>query len=426
MVLQSLPVLGALLGVATTAGAITLQNDRASFTFDVTGGAISLVNVSSGGGGAATATAPFSALWQLQLLTPAGFRLCSPDATVHASATLNPAATAATLTWLASCDGGGGNDPNFGPIPPKSAPPAVFEVTQVWTLAAGEPTASIGVTVRPCAPSSTAECVATSAPQQVGLWAVTVSVGGAPLGEAFYPSGYGTTHARGYGTVGSSVWAYPSSQATMQFMATSGLYFAAHDSAAHHKYLTVHEHTAVTQAPADAENRTVSSTQKLEDVSQATSSPESLREGTTPDCNNPLAPNGFPLGVNTGVPAKTQSMTVTTLLEGAGAPLSAAGYTLPFELAVGPLGGPGPMWYQAAEIYRSWALVNAEWTRLGPVADRPTHFPKWFLDLNVWVNSGWQCYDRFNDTQGDPPTVLENARAINQRFNLSSGIGLHW
>ena len=47
-----------------------------------------------------------------------------------------------------------------------------------------------------------------------------------------------------------------------------------------------------------------------------------------------------------------------------------------------------------------------------------------YLENNVWVNSGWQCYDRFNDTQGDPPSVLKNVGAIRQRFNMS--IALHW
>lgn len=147
-----------------------------------------------------------------------------------------------------------------------------------------------------------------------------------------------------------------------------------------------------------------------------------------PECNNPLAPNMFPLGeVWTGVPVGTQSLTITTLLEGAGRVLNATGYTLPFPLAVAPLTSSStPVWYRAAEVYRSWVLTGAEWTRPGPIAQRPEHFAQWFLDLNVWVNSGWQCYDRFNTTQGDLPTVLANARAINQRFNLTTGIGLHW
>ena len=73
-------------------------------------------------------------------------------------------------------------------------------------------------------------------------------------------------------------------------------------------------------------------------------------------------------------------------------------------------------------------MPSAEWTQKGPVATRPRDFPQWFLDLNVWVNTGWQCLDRFNDTQGDPPTVLRNVRAIKRRFNLTdgAGLGLHW
>ena len=85
------------------------------------------------------------------------------------------------------------------------------------------------------------------------------------------------------------------------------------------------------------------------------------------------------------------------------------------------------MWYRAAMVYRKWALASAQWTKQGPIASRPAEFPQWYLDLNVWVNSGWQCYDRFNDTQGDPPTVLQNVMAIKNRLNISGqGLGLHW
>ena len=118
-------------------------------------------------------------------------------------------------------------------------------------------------------------------------------------------------------------------------------------------------------------------------------------------------------------------------LEGAGTILNSSGYRLPFELAVAPLPATPtsavPMWYRAAMIYRKWALEFAQWTQQGPIASWPSAFPQWYLDLNVWVNSGWQCYDRFNDTQGDPPTVLDNVVAIQNRFNISGqGLGLHW
>lgn len=67
-------------------------------------------------------------------------------------------------------------------------------------------------------------------------------------------------------------------------------------------------------------------------------------------------------------------------------------YTLPFEVAVAPLptNTDTPVWFSAATLYREWALSSAAWTRKGPISERPTDFPKWFLDLNVWVNTGWQ------------------------------------
>ena len=205
----------------------------------------------------------------------------------------------------------------------------------------------------------------------------------------------------------------------MQFMAARGkgdspaMYFAAHDPAAHQKWLLAYEHDG-------REPQAV--------MAQGADPSVQLGGKGGPDCTAPVAKDAYPLsgGANE---AGTQSLTITTLLEGAGN-VRTAPYTLPFELAVAPLppssATKAPMWFSAAQIYRRWALESADWTKKGPIAQRQSDFPQWYLDLNVWVNSGWQCYDRFNDTQGDPPTVLQNAMAISQRFNLSTGIGLHW
>ena len=239
--------------------------------------------------------------------------------------------------------------------------------------------------------------------------------------------GYGETIQKGYKDAGGH--AYPGSGCTMQFMAAAGesdrpgLYFAAHDPAAHMKWLYAHEHTSGNSTPDTTLSR---SQQFLHDEAKTAGSTAAGQ--TELQCNNPLAVGGFPNGKGHSIDPGTQSLTITTLVEGAGAPLNASGYTLPFSLAVGvlPPEETSPMWYSAAMIYRDWALNHAEWTATGPIAQRQNEYAQWFLDLNVWVNSGWQCYDRFNDTQGDPPTVLQNVGAIQRRFNLSSGLGLHW
>eukprot|EP00038_Savillea_parva_P020141 m.30501 g.30501 ORF g.30501 m.30501 type:complete len:884 (+) comp4717_c0_seq1:66-2717(+) len=405
---------GVIIAPTAAVGTVTLKNEhvRIDFTVDPERGDIAVqqvADVTHGSNGAIET--PSTAMWELQLLTPQGVELCGPDNATMAGISMSPDNDSAILNWMAHCPG-----------------PSVIQVVQQWSLTDPQAkVATVEMRLRPCDLSShSTTCVPLTptaiAHQSAALWAVTFSVGGVGLGadgHVFYPKGYGETHAAGYGTVGSHTWAYPSAGCTMQFMAatsggdaSTGLYFAAHDGAAHQKYLIAHEHTThsdTTPSPSES-------------VASA-----STGNGGTVDCTNPMASGAFPAGPSRS-PPNTQSLTITTVVENAGSLLNNSGYRLPFVFGVGPVATRAgqPMWYHAAEMYQAWALTGAGWTRSGPVAQRTTHFPRWFLDLNVWVNSGWQCYDRFNDTQGDPPTVLANARAINRRFNLSSGIGLHW
>jgi hypothetical protein len=418
-------------------GQILLQNSKVSFAFDsvpqppvlatdsdrsgghANGRALpTLLAASAAGSGGASAlsTGGFAELWELQLLTTEGLVLCSPSNNngTASSVVLDGRSTGVTLTWVVHCAA------------------AQFEVTQHWSLAADDAdAASISMKVLPCSGASADKChVATAAQSEtvegvsdVGLWSVSVSVGAIPTGEAFYPLGFGETLLAGYGDAGGH--SYPGSGCTMQFMAAKGgsaaaapLYFAAHDPAAHQKHLFAHEHNG---GPDDGPTHNFVG--------------ESAPDEATPalSCSDPFAPGAFPFRGGGGATPGTQSLTITTLLEGAGAVLNSSGYMLPFELAVAPLAptqtgaGSSPMWYRAAMVYRKWALASAQWTQQGPIASRPAEFPQWYLDLNVWVNSGWQCYDRFNDTQGDPPTVLQNVMAIKNRLNISrQGLGLHW
>ena len=104
-----------------------------------------------------------------------------------------------------------------------------------------------------------------------------------------------------------------------------------------------------------------------------------------------------------------QALAISTVVAGAGAPFGK--YALPFDLALGVTAADMPLWYGASEIYRDeFALAGAAWTAAGPVSARPEVFPEWVVASNLWVNSGWQCYDRFNNSQGDPDVVLAAAR----------------
>ena len=97
------------------------------------------------------------------------------------------------------------------------------------------------------------------------------------------------------------------------------------------------------------------------------------------------------------------------------------------------------MWSAAAAVYRSWAAgpsgnggadAGASWMRAGPIAQRPADFPRWFAENHLWVNSGWQCHDVFNETEGDPQVVLDIMKKVVERFDLrgccNASLALHW
>ena len=90
--------------------------------------------------------------------------------------------------------------------------------------------------------------------------------------------------------------------------------------------------------------------------------------------------------------------------------------------------------HAAAQIYRQWAVEErgASWVaKHGKISANPSAFPPWLLEINVWANTGWQCYDRFNDTQGDPPVAVDAASTAATRFGLGDDtvggpMGLHY
>eukprot|EP00466_Bigelowiella_natans_P008547 jgi/Bigna1/75549/fgenesh1_pg.35_\ len=98
-------------------------------------------------------------------------------------------------------------------------------------------------------------------------------------------------------------------------------------------------------------------------------------------------------------------------------------YTHPWPVVLAVFEGS---WWDAAEIYRNWAVSEADWTRQGPMHER-SDIPQWLFNVTTWVNSHWQGNDIFNTTGGDPAVVLNRMRAIESRFGLRRGsLALHW
>ena len=84
----------------------------------------------------------------------------------------------------------------------------------------------------------------------------------------------------------------------------------------------------------------------------------------------------------------------------------------------------GVDWYDAAQVYRTWAIKSAEWTQQGSLEQR-NRPPAWFVGTPLWFNTGWQPVDVFNTTQGDPDVVVEEMRTIRQLFPTVP-LALHW
>ena len=94
-----------------------------------------------------------------------------------------------------------------------------------------------------------------------------------------------------------------------------------------------------------------------------------------------------------------------------------------FPVVIAPFGGD---WFDAAQIYRTWALAEADWTQQGPLSQSRRN-DTWLWNVTTWVNSHWQQMDIFNVSGGDPNVIAPRMRAIVDRFGLGEGkLALHW
>jgi hypothetical protein len=82
-------------------------------------------------------------------------------------------------------------------------------------------------------------------------------------------------------------------------------------------------------------------------------------------------------------------------------------YDLPYEAAVGVVDGG---WYEAAQVYREWALT-APWSKAGPVSKRP--IPQWVKDTDLWL--------RVETPMDDMMGLCKQAKSY---FDMP--IALHW
>lgn len=192
----------------------------------------------------------------------------------------------------------------------------------------------------------------------LGLWEASIllpaGLADSSDGELFYPTGFGLTYSK---PNGGQAWkisnTYPSGSASIQFMAigravqTSALYMSALDPVG------------------EAKNLDYSSAQ------------------VSPSTGSFLRIKTFPENAGVAIPVN-------------------ASWTAPFSIAVGAVAGVNagigrPLWYEAAAIYKKWALSAARWTQEGPLSARKDKFPSWYTENSVWINTHWQCHDIFNE-----------------------------
>ncbi len=229
-------------------------------------------------------------------------------------------------------------------IPLSGTRGAAVDVNANWTLRADAHTVELSAfAVVPSAGSTLA----------IALWSLEFSVGLqiAQADTLYVPFLYGLAfddpgHTL-YSSPADNGWdgAYPSSLATMQFMAHAKraaepmnaatlLYFAAHDAAASSKTLTW------TVDPAGPASRVIPSTEYSRDQTAT------------------MALYYTPPGASVEVSGR-----------------AAGGFTLGFPWVIGAL--PGDSWWEATQEYRSWALrANATWLSSGPLTER-TDVPRW-------------------------------------------------
>lgn len=94
-----------------------------------------------------------------------------------------------------------------------------------------------------------------------------------------------------------------------------------------------------------------------------------------------------------------------------------------YDIAIGVYRGD---WYDAAQIYREWAVDDASWTT-DPIAER-TDVPSWFRDICLWWTTGFDESVPWgtNDTP-DETEVQESVsfiRKLHERFPVPTGV--HW
>jgi hypothetical protein len=126
----------------------------------------------------------------------------------------------------------------------------------------------------------------------------------------------------------------------------------------------------------------------------------------------------------------SSSFSIQTTPPGATLPIVDATFSAayPVVFASLPPSSPlAPLWSSASAIYADFVHSSeAPWLSAGPIAQR---LSKDLLATNLWINSGWQCHDIFEDLQGDPAVVNDRVSTLLElweSYGLTTPVALHW
>lgn len=100
-------------------------------------------------------------------------------------------------------------------------------------------------------------------------------------------------------------------------------------------------------------------------------------------------------------------------------------WELPFDVVLAGFSGN---WWDAAQIYREWALSNAVWTRRGNLTTRAateTGYPQWLLRAPLWTQGGpaGNCGGCGSDNHSMATWLSDHAALVEL---IGAEIGCHW
>jgi hypothetical protein len=410
----------AIIALASSAASFSLENDLVSFGFDeVTGNVESIVDKVT------TVNVVGSAAGAVPMLD---FKFVGPNGKLRVGDLKTPTSTSTegslVLTWA---------DTNL--FDGSNTQVASVDLTLTVTLAAGSTVATFTPSFTVTAPVNTQS--------EIGIWDVSVSVptslASDENGQLFYPSGYGFTYPNPMvSTGGSHAKTYPCGEASMQFMSSgnskvaSGLYMGAADHTGSGKLLQFSSaigRQKATHGKAAWRKEELDSVRSLKWSDKHTSGNKHMDANTSARSSS-------------GAAESPTALSIVIYAPDSGVALTSSSWTAPYGLTVGVVpnvdaAAGRPLWAQAANIYKSWSLQNADWTRKGPITsvERKHMYPQWYLETDLWLNTHWQCHDIFNRTGGEPGYVASNTgpvvdklrgTAATESKQSSSPIALHW